>query len=1185
MSQTPAPTLKPLSLSLASFSLLASGLSERPLAAQPIVPADDGTGTVIVPDGQRFDILGGTLSSDGANLFHSFQQFGLGADQIANFLANPNIQNILGRVVGGDPSVINGLIQLSGSNANLYLLNPAGIVFGPGASLNVPSDFFATTATGIGFSNGSWLEAFGSNDYHALVGQPQQFAFDGATAGAIANAGQLSVNPGRHLALIGGQVANTGELRAPGGQVTLSAVPGSSRLRLSQPGHLLSVEIEPPRTTAGALLPVTPQDLPALLTGSGLDTGLIARPENTIEFRATGQRVGLAEGTAAIAGRVEVGQADGPGGEIAVLGDRIALLAAELDASGATGGGSIRIGGEYQGQAGLPTARHTYVSPGTRLRADALTAGDGGRIILWADETTRFLGEISALGGPGGGDGGFVEVSGREFLAFNGSVDVSAPQGRDGTILLDPRDLFIGASGTNNAELDDGEILWNDSSLIDFSIAATHLATLSGTVRLEAWRNIYFNQAITFTNPINLVVNAANIHLNAPITFSDPSSTFTINTSSPNLSSFPTASIQVWADVTGADQLNFNALYAVNVHDNVNVSANTIDFFADTNQVDIEGSLTATNISLRSNRLIDIDDTGSLTGTNVTLIGPQAILFDNGSVVNSENVFLQTNDLRIWNGSSFSDNQNLVVEPATPPAGSDLNTILNHIQISPAELDDLLPGFASVIIGGLTLKEPPPPPVTPPPPPVTPPPVTPPPPPPAAPPLEPPPAASPPGAIETAPAAQESSAAATTNEDRPLQPASTRVSVEQALDSGDPGAALQALEGHFSQAFAQRLGRAVPDVSVPEFQERLKQLAAETQTEPAVIFVFVRREQLELMLVPTTGAPIRYRVPSAPGEAVLAQARALQDEIIDPTRRLTTSYLQPAQQLHRWVMEPLQGDLERLGIDTLLFSLDEGLRSLPLAALHDGRQFLIERYRFSVIPSLTLANLNYTDVRKANVLALGISEFQYLNPLPAVPMELTAIAQPGANRQAILNEGFTVANLKQQRQAARATVVHLATHAEFVPGDRGDSFIQFWERPLAFEEMLALDWQDPELALLVLSACRTALGDPEAEYGFAGLAVQAGVETAIASLWYANDIGTLGLMSEFYHHLGQTPLKSEALRQAQLALLRGDLHLQGQQLVSRSGRLNLPPDLDFITLDNFQHPYYWAGFAAIGNPW
>jgi filamentous hemagglutinin family protein len=164
--------MKNVSLTVAALGLL-SAIALQPLHAQPITPANDGTGTVVTPNGNRFDIQEGSLSPDGANLFHSFQQFGLDSAQIANFLSLPSIRNILGRVVGGNPSLINGLIQVTGGNSNLFLMNPAGIIFGKDASLNVPASFTATTATGIGFGGNNWFNAFGNNNYQTLIGTPQ----------------------------------------------------------------------------------------------------------------------------------------------------------------------------------------------------------------------------------------------------------------------------------------------------------------------------------------------------------------------------------------------------------------------------------------------------------------------------------------------------------------------------------------------------------------------------------------------------------------------------------------------------------------------------------------------------------------------------------------------------------------------------------------------------------------------------------------------------------------------------------------------------------------------------------------------------------------------------------------------------------------------------------------------------
>lgn len=237
--------------------------------AQSITAAPDGTGTIVAPNGNTYNITGGTQT--GTNLFHSFQQFGLTSGEAANFIANPSVQNVLGRVTGGNPSVINGLIQLTGSKANLYLMNPAGIVFGRNASLDVPASFTATTATAIGFRPGitgypdDWFNASGANTYSQLGGAPSTFAFTVPKAGAVVNAGNLAVAPGRTLTLLGGTVTNTGTLT--GGKVTVLEVTGEKLIRIQQGGNLLSLDLPLVVKNSVNPLPYTPQSLPELLTG------------------------------------------------------------------------------------------------------------------------------------------------------------------------------------------------------------------------------------------------------------------------------------------------------------------------------------------------------------------------------------------------------------------------------------------------------------------------------------------------------------------------------------------------------------------------------------------------------------------------------------------------------------------------------------------------------------------------------------------------------------------------------------------------------------------------------------------------------------------------------------------------------------------------------------------------------
>jgi CHAT domain-containing protein len=129
------------------------------------------------------------------------------------------------------------------------------------------------------------------------------------------------------------------------------------------------------------------------------------------------------------------------------------------------------------------------------------------------------------------------------------------------------------------------------------------------------------------------------------------------------------------------------------------------------------------------------------------------------------------------------------------------------------------------------------------------------------------------------------------------------------------------------------------------------------------------------------------------------------------------------------------------------------------------------------------------------------------------------------------------------------------------------------------------NWKNPQIELLVLSACKTAVGDTDAELGFAGLAFQSGVKTALASLWYVSDTGTLALMSEFYQQLKTTSTKAQALQQTQIQMLKGNIRLQRGELLSSRGELTLPPEIAAQENYNLSHPYYWAAFTLIGSPW
>ncbi|MDG2991489.1 filamentous hemagglutinin N-terminal domain-containing protein [Candidatus Synechococcus calcipolaris G9] len=470
-----------------AFFAVLSVFIPRPTTAQ-ITPAVNGTGTTVTVNGQQFDIGGGAFSQDGQNLFHLFKQFGLNDGQIANFLSNPGVRNILAGVNGGDVSYINGLIQVMGGNSNLYLLNPAGIVFGPNAQLNVPAAFHASTASRVHFDGGIFdLNAM--NDYTNLVGNPTGFEF--LSTGIIINEGNLAVGPGQNLTLMGHQVFNTGTLSAPGGRITIQAVPETGMVRISQEGMILSLEIPADRIPEDGVIEAV--DLPRLITG-GEDrprvNSVVHHDDGSFSLVHDPNKVNLPMDTptAVVSGTVDVSNPTGIGGQINVLGQNVAVINANLRADGQLGGGTILGGGDYLGgRAGTGrldssfNAQNTFVDNNSVLSANAVTQGNGGTIITWADNSTTFNGSLSARGGELGGDGGFAEISGRETLSigpgWSNRIDLAAPLGQAGTLLFDPNDITIqggnvtpiGASPTNANTLGAADInffLQNTGSLI-----------------------------------------------------------------------------------------------------------------------------------------------------------------------------------------------------------------------------------------------------------------------------------------------------------------------------------------------------------------------------------------------------------------------------------------------------------------------------------------------------------------------------------------------------------------------------------------------------------------------------------------------------------------------------------------------------------------------------------------------
>ncbi|XFA73208.1 CHAT domain-containing protein [Thermosynechococcaceae cyanobacterium Okahandja] len=364
----------------------------------------------------------------------------------------------------------------------------------------------------------------------------------------------------------------------------------------------------------------------------------------------------------------------------------------------------------------------------------------------------------------------------------------------------------------------------------------------------------------------------------------------------------------------------------------------------------------------------------------------------------------------------------------------------------------------------------------------------------------------------------------------------------------------QEFEGYFENQFSDR------KMTAKQIQRTLRRMARRTGSRGTVLHLFTMGDEIKLLVTSLEGAPLLVTTPQVPKEVLFAAMNEFRRQVSDPRNQHVPRHLESSQQLYDWLIAPLEAKLRADRIDTLLFCVGPGLRSLPWAALYDRHndQFLIEKYHISLIPGFNLINTSYPSLSNARVLGMGASEFTDFSPLPSVPEELATIEDLWGGTF-FLNQPFTIENLRQQRQQRSYPIVHLATHAVFRPGDASQSFIQLWgEETVNLKNLPTLNLGRPPVELLVLSACQTALGDQDAELGFAGLALQSGAKSALASLWSVSDAGTLALMQAFYRHLQTAPTKADALQQAQLDLLRGS---------------------------DFKAPYFWSGFTLIGAPW
>ena len=297
----------------------------------------------------------------------------------------------------------------------------------------------------------------------------------------------------------------------------------------------------------------------------------------------------------------------------------------------------------------------------------------------------------------------------------------------------------------------------------------------------------------------------------------------------------------------------------------------------------------------------------------------------------------------------------------------------------------------------------------------------------------------------------------------------------------------------------------------------------------------------------------------------------------------------PSRQLYALLFESLTTILQREKITTLLIAADRGLQAVPFAALSDGRRYFGDRYAFSITPSLALTDLGTSGDPGRRLLALGASEFKGLAALPLVPQELDRIG-PDGKKDLFLNKEFTPDRFLEKAGESTYNQLHVATHAEFKPGGPNASQLHSGIGPISMGELAKLrkERQGVPLDLVVFSACRTALGDANAELGFSGLALQAGARSAVGTLWYVDDVVTSAYFVQMYRYLNQGIPKAEAMQLTRQAFARNLVRLDGDRLLGVNDQpllLNLTPSQQRRVSSGVNNPFYWAGIELMGSPW
>ena len=479
----------------------------NPAYANPTGGQVTGGSAVITANGAKT-----TINQTSNKAAINWQSFNIAQGETVNFV-QPSARSIaLNRVLGNNASSIYGTLS---ANGKVFLINPSGVLFAPGSQVNVGGLVASTlNITDSDFMNGN-------------------YTFSGSGTGPVVNQG--TIKAADQAVLIGQQVRNEGTIAA---QVTGLAAGNQVSLDFSG-DKLLNLTVDTGAADGsavnsgtilsdGGLVVMSAGTKSALLTTVVNNSGMIraqsVNSENGV-IKLEGSTV-TNSGTLDASGKA-VGQT---GGTVKVLGDTVTLAqGSSIDVAGDAGGGKVLIGGAYQGGTGEYAATKTTVDVGAVISADAITGGNGGQVVVWANDTTNFAGTISARSGSASGNGGSVETSGHNKLQVKdtASVKTTAANGSTGTWLLDPANFTVADSGGDmtTSALKTALALNNVTITTTSGNASVQNATASnpnGTNSIMTLGDIIVNGGIEWTSDKTLTLSASNnIYLNSAITASN----------------------------------------------------------------------------------------------------------------------------------------------------------------------------------------------------------------------------------------------------------------------------------------------------------------------------------------------------------------------------------------------------------------------------------------------------------------------------------------------------------------------------------------------------------------------------------------------------------------------------------------------------------------------------------------